>query len=41
VDELKVAIATHQPHQDVTLSITHADQTTTDVVVTLGSAPSM
>jgi len=41
VDELKVAIATHQPDQDVTLSVTHADQTTGDLVVTLGSAPSM
>jgi len=41
VDELKVAIASRQPDQDVTLSITHADQTTTDVVVHLGSAPSM
>src|SRR4051794_4578989 len=41
VDELKVAIANHQPDQDVTLSIMHADQTATDVVVTLGSAPSM
>jgi len=41
VDELKVAIATRQPDQDVTLSVTHADETTADVVVTLGSAPSM
>jgi len=41
VDELKVAIAGHQPGQAVTLSITHADQTSTDVDVTLGSAPSM
>jgi len=41
VDELKVAIAAHQPDQNVTLSVTHADQTTNDLVVTLGSAPSM
>ena len=41
VDELKVAIATHQPDQNVTLSVTHADQTANDLVVTLGSAPSM
>jgi len=38
---LKVAIAAHQPDQNVTLSVTHADQTTNDLVVTLGSAPSM
>ncbi|HZX55780.1 MAG TPA: PDZ domain-containing protein, partial [Ilumatobacteraceae bacterium] len=41
VDELKVAISTHQPDQDVTLTLTHADQTAADVVVTLGSTPSM
>jgi S1-C subfamily serine protease len=41
VDELKVAIATHQPDQDVTLSIAHTDGSAADVVVTLGSAPSM
>jgi S1-C subfamily serine protease len=41
VDELKVAISTDEPDQDVTLSIAHADGSTADVVVTLGSAPSM
>ena len=41
VDELKAAIAAHAPDDVVTLTITHADQTSADVAVTLGTAPSM
>jgi S1-C subfamily serine protease len=41
VDDLKAILSGHAPADDVKLTITHADQTTTDVVVTLGTAPSM
>jgi S1-C subfamily serine protease len=41
VDQIKSAIVAHEPNDVVTLSITHADQTTADVAVTLGTAPSM
>jgi S1-C subfamily serine protease len=40
-DELKAAIATHAPDDVVTLTVTHADQTSTDIAITLGTAPSM
>ena len=41
VDDLKAAIATHAPADVITLTVTHTDQTSTDVAVTLGTAPSM
>jgi putative serine protease PepD len=41
VDELKKIVMSHAPGDAVTLSITHADQTTGDITVTLGTAPSM
>lgn len=41
VDQLKAAIAAHLPGDAVTLTVTHADQTSTDVTVTLGTTPSM
>ena len=41
VDQLKMAIAGHAPTDIITLTVTHADQTSTDVAVTLGTAPSM
>ena len=41
VDQLKAAIAAHLPGDAVTMTITHADQTSTDVTVTLGTTPSM
>jgi S1-C subfamily serine protease len=41
VDQLKAAIAAHLPGDTVTLTITHADQTSTDVTVTLGTTPSL
>ena len=41
VDELKATIAQHAPDDIVTLTVTHADQTSIDVAVTLGTAPSM
>jgi S1-C subfamily serine protease len=41
VDELKTAVAKHAPGDVITLTITHADQTSTDVAVTLGTAPNM
>jgi putative serine protease PepD len=41
VDQLKAAIAAHLPADVVTLTVTHADQTSVDVAVTLGTAPSM
>jgi S1-C subfamily serine protease len=41
VDELKAAVAAHAPADVITLTITHADHTTVDIPVTLGTAPSM
>jgi S1-C subfamily serine protease len=41
VDQLKTAIAAHVPTDVVTLTITHADQTSAQIAVTLGIAPSM
>jgi S1-C subfamily serine protease len=41
VDQVKAAIVTHAPDDVVTLTLTHADQTTADVAVTVGNAPSM
>ena len=41
VDQLKAALAAHLPADVVTLTITHADQTSTEVAVTLGIAPAM
>jgi S1-C subfamily serine protease len=41
VDQLKAAIAAHLPGDTVTLTIVHADQTSSDVVVTLGTTPAM
>ena len=41
VDQVKAAIMTHGPNDIVTLTITHADQTTEDIAVTVGTAPSM
>ena len=41
VDQLKMAISGHAPADIITLTVTHADQTSADVVVTLGTAPSM
>jgi S1-C subfamily serine protease len=41
VDQLKMAIAGHAPADIITLTVTHADETSTDVAVTLGTAPSM
>ncbi len=41
VDQLKMAIAGHVPTDAITLTVTHADQSSTDVAVTLGTAPSM
>jgi S1-C subfamily serine protease len=41
VDELKAAVSKHAPGDVITLTITHADQTSTDVAVTLGTAPNM
>lgn len=41
VDQLKAAIAAHLPGDSVTLTIAHADQTSSDVVIALGTTPSM
>jgi S1-C subfamily serine protease len=41
VDDLKAAIGKHAPADVIVLTITHADQTSTDVPITLGTAPSM
>jgi S1-C subfamily serine protease len=41
VDQVKAAIMGHVPDDIVTLTITHADQTTADIAVTVGTAPSM
>ena len=41
VDQLKMAMSGHAPADVITLTVTHADQSSTDVAVTLGSAPSM
>ncbi len=41
VEELKAAIGALAPDDVITLTVTHADQTSTDVAVTLGTAPSM
>ena len=41
VDQLKAALAGHSPADTVTLTITHADQTSSQVSVTLGTTPSM
>ena len=38
VDQLKAAIAAHLPTDVVTLTVTHADQTSSEVGVTLGTA---
>jgi S1-C subfamily serine protease len=41
VDQIKAAIMTHAPADAATLTVTHADQTTEDIAVTVGTAPSM
>ena len=41
VDQVKAAIVAHVPDDVVTLTLTHADQTTADIAVTVGTAPSM
>jgi S1-C subfamily serine protease len=41
VDQVKAAIMAHAPDDIVTLTITHADQTSEDIAVTVGTAPSM
>jgi S1-C subfamily serine protease len=41
VDDLKAIISARAPADVVTLTVIHADQTTTNVAVTLGTAPSM
>jgi S1-C subfamily serine protease len=41
VDQLKLALATYVPTDTITLTIVHADQTSTDIQVTLGTTPSM
>ena len=41
VDQLKAAIAAHLPGDVITLTVVHADQTSSDVAITLGTAPSM
>ena len=41
VDQVKAAIVAHVPDDIVTLTLSHADQTTADVAVTVGTAPSM
>ena len=41
IDQLKMAIAAHAPTDTIVLTVTHADQTSIDVTVTLGTAPSM
>jgi S1-C subfamily serine protease len=40
-DGLKATIAAHAPADVVTLTVTHVDQTSGDIQVTLGTAPSM
>jgi S1-C subfamily serine protease len=41
VDEQKAAVGKHAPADVITLTVVHADQTTADVAVTLGTAPNM
>ncbi len=41
VDQLKTVLAGHSPADTVTLTIIHADQTSSQVTVTLGTTPSM
>jgi S1-C subfamily serine protease len=41
VDELKAAIGAYAPADIITLTVIHADQTSNDVAITLGTAPSM
>ncbi|MEP7112851.1 MAG: PDZ domain-containing protein [Ilumatobacteraceae bacterium] len=41
VDTLKAAVAAHVPGDVITLTVTHVDQTTLDLTITLGTAPSM
>jgi S1-C subfamily serine protease len=41
VDELKAAVLAHAPADVITLTVTHADHTTVDIAVTLGTAPNM
>jgi S1-C subfamily serine protease len=41
IDQLKSAIAAHLPADVITLTVLHADQTSTDLTVTLGTAPAM
>ena len=41
VDQVKAAIVAHAPNDVVTLTLTHADQTSADIAVTVGTAPSM
>ena len=41
VDDLKAAIAKHVPDEVITLTVTHVDQTSSDISITLGTAPSM
>ena len=41
VEELKATLATYLPTDTITLTIVHADQTATDIPVTLATTPSM
>jgi len=41
VEQVKAAIVAHAPNDLVTLTVTHADQTSADIAVTVGTAPSM
>jgi S1-C subfamily serine protease len=41
VDQVKAAIVAHAPNDVVTFTLTRADQTSADIAVTVGTAPSM
>lgn len=41
IDDLKNAIAGHQPGESVVATVVHADQSTSDLTVLLGAAPSI
>jgi S1-C subfamily serine protease len=41
VDQLKAALAGYAPADTITLTVVHADQTSSEVTVTLGTTPSM
>jgi S1-C subfamily serine protease len=40
-DQLKAAVSSHAPNDPITLTVTHADETSGDVGVTVGTAPPM